>query len=114
MDMLEITSFTREDPSAATELPPWLRPRAAYVHVPFCAHHCGYCDFAVAAGKDQWIDLYLEALAAELATLGPPQPVRTLFRGGGTPTYLDAGRLERLLAAVTHWLPPAAGSEFTV
>jgi len=39
--------------------PPWLTPRAAYIHVPFCAHHCGYCDFAVATGVDHQIDLYL-------------------------------------------------------
>src|SRR5437588_139860 len=92
---------------------PWLWPRAAYVHVPFCAHHCGYCDFAVATGKDHQIDLYLEALAAELATLGSPQPVRTLFLGGGTPTYLSAAQLDRLLADVTRWLPPEPGHEFT-
>jgi len=59
------------------------------------------------------MDLDLEALAAELSTLGAPQPVRTLFLGGGTPTYLDARRLERLLADVNHWLPLAAGHEFT-
>jgi oxygen-independent coproporphyrinogen-3 oxidase len=82
--------------------------------VPFCAHHCGYCDFAVAAGQDHWMDLYLEALAAELTSLRQPQPVQTLFLGGGTPTYLDAPRLERLLVDVTAWLPPAAGHEFSV
>ena len=38
--------------------PPWLEPRTAYIHVPFCAHHCGYCDFAVAAGQDHLIELY--------------------------------------------------------
>src|ERR1700736_6696322 len=93
---------------------PWLWPRAAYVHVPFCAHHCGYCDFAVAAGQDHWMDLYLEALAAELASLRQPQPVQTLFLGGGTPTYLDAPRLERLLVDVTSWLLPAPGHELSV
>ncbi len=51
---------------------PWLHPRTAYVHLPFCAHHCGYCDFAVTAGQDHLIELYLDALAAELATLGEP------------------------------------------
>jgi oxygen-independent coproporphyrinogen-3 oxidase len=97
------------------ELPPaWVWPRAAYVHVPFCGHHCGYCDFAVVSGQDHLIDLYLEALSAELATLGQPQAVHTLFLGGGTPTHLDAARLERLLTAVTHWLPVAPGHEFTV
>src|SRR5438445_389486 len=39
--------------------PPWIWPRAAYIHVPFCAHHCGYCDFAVVAGKDFLMDQYL-------------------------------------------------------
>jgi oxygen-independent coproporphyrinogen-3 oxidase len=94
--------------------PPWLWPRAAYIHVPFCAHHCGYCDFAVAAGQDHLIERYLDALAVELTTLGQPQPVETLFLGGGTPTHLDAGRLERLLDLIHRWLIPAAGHEFTV
>ncbi len=94
--------------------PAWLHPRAAYVHVPFCAHHCGYCDFAVAVGQDPMIELYLDALAAELATLGEPRPVRTLFLGGGTPTHLSARQLERLLGDVTRWLPPEPGHEFSV
>src|SRR3954468_3273783 len=93
--------------------PPWLWPRAAYVHVPFCAHHCGYCDFAVAAGQDHLIDRYLDALAAELATLAEPQRVRTLFLGGVTPTHLSARQLERLLTDVVHWLPLNPGYEFS-
>jgi oxygen-independent coproporphyrinogen-3 oxidase len=92
--------------------PSW--PRAAYIHVPFCAHHCGYCDFAVATGQDHLIDLYVEALEAELATLGQPQTVATLFIGGGTPTHLDCGPLERLLGALDRWLPRSAGAEFSV
>ncbi len=84
----------------------WLEPRTAYIHVPFCAHHCGYCDFAVTAGNDHLIDLYLEAIATELATLGEPRPVESLFIGGGTPTHLSADQLDRLLRAVTRWLPP--------
>ncbi len=76
-------------------LPPWIWPRSAYIHVPFCAHHCGYCDFAVAVGQDDRIDDYLRALAAELARLGTPQPVRTLFIGGGTPTHLMPGSSTR-------------------
>ena len=84
---------------------PWLSPRAAYIHVPFCAHHCGYCDFAVVTGADHQVDLYLEALEMELATLGSPQPVETIFIGGGTPTYLNVRQLERLLTMVDRWLP---------
>jgi oxygen-independent coproporphyrinogen-3 oxidase len=97
-----------------TSLPPWIWPRAAYVHVPFCAHHCGYCDFAVVAGQDHLTDRYLEALLAELTTLGRPQPVQTLFLGGGTPTHLAAGQLDHLLATLLRWLPLTAGGEFTI
>ena len=87
-------------------LSPWRWPHAAYIHIPFCAHQCGYCDFAVAAGQDHLIDLYLEALELELATLGQPAPIRTLFVGGGTPTQLRPRQLERLFASLRHWLPP--------
>src|SRR5262245_10033045 len=83
---------------------PWLTPRAAYIHIPFCAHHCGYCDFAVATGADHQIDLYLEALELELATLGSPQAVETIFIGGGTPTYLSPSQLRRLLRMIGDWL----------
>src|SRR5205823_6668622 len=94
--------------------PAWLWPRAAYVHVPFCAHRCSYCDFAIAVGQDHLIELYLDALSVELATLGTPQPVSTIFLGGGTPTYLSAAQLDRLLGDVTRWLPVEPGHEFTV
>jgi oxygen-independent coproporphyrinogen-3 oxidase len=96
------------------EDPPWVWPRAAYIHVPFCAHHCGYCDFAIATGQDHLAGLYVEAVEAELATLGKPQPVRTLFLGGGTPTQLPPAALARLLAAVRRWLPPETGYEWSV
>ncbi len=98
----------------ASALPPWLWPRAAYVHVPFCAHHCGYCDFAIAVGQDSAIELYLEALEAELATLGSPQPVETLFIGGGTPTHLGVAALQQLLQSVRRWLPLRASGEFSI
>jgi oxygen-independent coproporphyrinogen-3 oxidase len=100
-------------PSAAdaAALPPWLWPRAAYIHIPFCAHHCGYCDFAIATGQDHLIELYLDALADELATLDEPRPVRTVFLGGGTPTHLNANQLERLLSVIYRWLPLDADEE---
>jgi oxygen-independent coproporphyrinogen-3 oxidase len=102
-------------PREMGEPPAWVWPKAAYIHVPFCAHHCGYCDFAVVTGQDALAGLYLEALDAELATLGEPQPVNSLFVGGGTPTYLDAHHLGRLLASVRRWLPARAPTfEFTV
>lgn len=89
--------------------PAWIEPRTAYLHVPFCASHCGYCDFAVSAGQDHLIELYLDALIEEISTLGKPRPVESLFIGGGTPTYLSADQLQRLLEAVHHWLPLVEG-----
>jgi oxygen-independent coproporphyrinogen-3 oxidase len=96
------------------DLPPWQWPRAAYVHLPFCAHHCGYCDFAVATGQDHRIGDYLDALTAEVSGLGSPQCVRTLFLGGGTPTHLSPEQLDRLLTMLRHWLPLEPGGEFSV
>jgi oxygen-independent coproporphyrinogen-3 oxidase len=93
---------------------PWLVPRTGYVHVPFCGHKCGYCDFAVAAGRDHMIDLYVEAVGVELSRLGTPRPVESLFVGGGTPTYLSPTQLDRMLGTVRHWLPLPAGAEFSV
>lgn len=67
------------------------------------------------AGQDHLIELYLEALELELARLERPRPVETRFIGGGTPTYLNPPQLERLLRAVTHWLPTIHGpGEFSI
>jgi oxygen-independent coproporphyrinogen-3 oxidase len=73
-----------------------------YVHVPFCAHRCGYCDFVTVTGHEDLRGRYVDALAAEIARSGV-EP-ETVFVGGGTPSILDDDDLARLLAA----LPPAA------
>ncbi len=57
---------------------------------------------------------YLDALEIELSRLNEPQRIRTLFFGGGTPTYLPHGPLERLLRLVQRWLPFEADHEFSV
>lgn len=93
-----------------------VQPRAAYVHIPFCAHKCGYCDFASLAGADHLADRYLDALEREigLETGSSPREVETIFIGGGTPTRLDARQLGRLLAMVRRGFPLAPGGEWTV
>jgi oxygen-independent coproporphyrinogen III oxidase len=99
----------------STDLPSWVWPRAAYVHIPFCAHKCGYCDFASLAGFDHLADRYLSALEREMTmTLGQPKVVETIFVGGGTPTRLDSQQLVRLVAMIGRWLPLAEGGEWTV
>jgi oxygen-independent coproporphyrinogen III oxidase len=84
-------------------------PRAAYIHVPFCAHHCGYCNFTVITGRAELIGSYLAALQRELSWLETPRPVDTVFIGGGTPTWLSPPDLEQLLRLVRAWFPPASG-----
>src|SRR3984957_6818948 len=86
-------------------------PRSAYIHVPFCVHRCGYCDFTLVAGRDDLIDAYLEALGIELARLERPREVNTLFFGGGTPTHLPAPQLERLMVLARTWFLPMPGAE---
>jgi oxygen-independent coproporphyrinogen III oxidase len=80
--------------------------RHLYVHLPFCAHRCGYCDFVTLVGRRGQHAAYVDALLAELElerdALSPE--LETIFLGGGTPTFTEPRELERLLAA----LPPAA------
>ncbi|RPH82196.1 MAG: radical SAM family heme chaperone HemW [Planctomycetaceae bacterium] len=92
----------------------WPIPQSAYVHVPFCRHRCGYCHFSVLPGRLDLADPYLDALEVELATLGEPTPVRTLFIGGGTPTRLPSPQLDRLFDLLGQWLPMVEGGELSV
>lgn len=86
--------------------------RSAYVHVPFCSHRCGYCNFTLIAGRADLVPSYLDALGRELElTLGEPSEVETLFLGGGTPSFLNVSELERLLELLNHWLPTASSAE---
>ena len=94
-----------------TILPP---PRAAYVHVPFCRHRCGYCNFTLVAGRDDLVGDYLRAIELELQLLEHPREVDTLFFGGGTPTHLALDALETLLESVARWFPLAPEGEFSV
>ncbi|MEX1039905.1 MAG: radical SAM family heme chaperone HemW [Pirellulaceae bacterium] len=89
-------------------------PRGAYLHVPFCTHRCGYCNFTLVAGRGDLVPAYLEALELELSRLDGPCEVDTLFIGGGTPTFLDATQLAQLLKLATDQFPLAAGHEFSV
>jgi oxygen-independent coproporphyrinogen-3 oxidase len=79
--------------------------RHLYVHLPFCASRCGYCDFVTVVGRQGQHRAYVDALLAELAlerdALAPR--LESVFLGGGTPTLTEPRELERLLRA----LPPA-------
>jgi putative oxygen-independent coproporphyrinogen III oxidase len=76
--------------------------RHLYVHLPFCAHRCGYCDFVTVVGRRGQHAPYVDALLAELALEGRvlADEVETVFLGGGTPTFTEPRELERLLGAL--------------
>ena len=82
--------------------------RHLYVHLPFCAHRCGYCDFVTVTGSGSagdhggYVDALLAELELEQAQLA--DEVETVFVGGGTPTFTEPAALARLLAC----LPAAA------
>ena len=92
-------------------------PRHVYVHVPFCARRCSYCDFAIAVRSRVPSDEYISAIASELdiRALGtPPSSVDTIYLGGGTPSRLGPDGVARLIDVVAQRFPPAAGAEITL
>ncbi len=99
-----------------------------YLHVPFCRHRCGYCDFATSAvgDDDSLFDRYTDALVTALRrAVDDPDGTGTLpsvadrtvtsvFVGGGTPSLLGPDRIGRVLGAVRDLLEVAPDAEVTV
>jgi coproporphyrinogen III oxidase-like Fe-S oxidoreductase len=75
----DISSMSAADTSSVEP------PRAAYIHVPFCRHRCGYCDFTLIAGRDDLREAYLDALKRELdmAFVQPPRSPSSVGEGRG-------------------------------
>ncbi len=74
-----------------------------YIHIPFCAKKCRYCDFLSLAGKEACFKDYIEALCAELDSYRPlirEKGLDTVFIGGGTPSILPVCETDKLLTAV--------------
>ncbi|HEU4347063.1 MAG TPA: radical SAM family heme chaperone HemW [Actinoplanes sp.] len=87
-----------------------------YVHVPFCASRCGYCDFNTYTASEASQEGYLGAILDELelaAKVIDPKRVDTVFVGGGTPTLLPAGDLTRILAEIDRTWGLAPDAEVT-
>ncbi|KUI25357.1 radical SAM family heme chaperone HemW [Mycobacterium sp. GA-2829] len=96
------------------------RPFGIYIHVPFCATRCGYCDFntytpaeAGGANPEGWLAAMRAELALAARTLGAPPPVQTVFVGGGTPSLLGGAGLTAVLDAVRDHFELAPGAEVT-
>lgn len=95
-----------------------MRPRHVYVHVPFCARRCSYCDFAIAVRREVPWAAFADGIARELATRfpddGTPWTADTLYLGGGTPSRLGAAGVAALLAALRARVTLVPGAEVTL
>ncbi len=110
-DRATLAPARADSPHLADEARRW---RGAYVHIPFCARICPYCDFAVVAGRDDLAGRYLDAVVAEIAMEPPWSPLDAVAFGGGTPSQFPAAGLGRLLAALRDRFGLAAGAEVSL
>jgi len=94
--------------------------RGIYVHIPFCARKCGYCDFYSVVGGEEAHEEFVSLLARETELLARELPAEaealsdTVYLGGGTPTVLGAERLVRILTLLRERFPLAEGAEISV
>ncbi len=92
------------------------QPLALYLHIPFCAARCHYCDFNTYAGLDSYHEPYVAALADEITRAGAERnrpPVSSVFVGGGTPTVLPRRLLAQLLGACREAFDITEDAEIT-
>ncbi len=97
------------------------RPFGVYVHVPFCATRCGYCDFntytagelGTSASPESWLEGLRRELDLGARALGNAPAAETVFVGGGTPSLLGASGLADVLDAVRESFGLAPGAEVT-
>ena len=91
--------------------------RHAYVHVPFCARRCSYCDFSIVVRRQVPVDAYVDAVRRELAArvpAGTDLALDTLYFGGGTPSRLGTRGVAQLLDAMRERVTLCDGAEVTL
>ncbi len=94
-----------------------VRPRHLYVHVPFCARRCSYCDFSIAVRRATPVDEYLNGVRAEIDLRFPTNgawKLDTVYLGGGTPSRLGGDGIGRLLDIIRSSASIAPGAEVTI
>ena len=92
-------------------------PRHVYVHVPFCARRCTYCDFAIAVRREVPVRGYVAGVAAELRLrleAGAPSEVDTIYLGGGTPSLLGATGIADVLGVLEPYFSRMPNAEVTL
>jgi len=106
-------SGSESHPDHCVTFRPQIAPRSLYIHVPFCRHRCGYCNFTLVAGRDHLIERFLEALQREISWLGESYELDTVFLGGGTPSHLSPPHLQRLSNIIRSRFSLSQGAEVT-
>ncbi|WP_044642348.1 radical SAM family heme chaperone HemW [Risungbinella massiliensis] len=95
-----------------------VKPKAVYIHIPFCSHKCHYCDFTAYVVEGQPVDQYLMALAKEMEISTketPPAEIESIFVGGGTPTILTPTQMATFLESIRRYFPNwSPNMEFTM
>jgi putative oxygen-independent coproporphyrinogen III oxidase len=106
------------EPDRPPREPGGMQPfRHLYLHLPFCRHKCGYCDFNAYAGMDRLIPDYVDALEKELMLAREShafQPLETVYLGGGTPSLLEPADISRLLRFVRSTFDVSPDAEITL
>ena len=88
-----------------------------YVHVPFCKTKCPYCDFNTYQGIENLIEPFLHALITEIECWGKTLTyplVKSVFFGGGTPSYLPQGYIEQILLAIQSSFQVSPDAEISI
>ena len=88
-----------------------MKPKALYVHIPFCQHLCHYCDFTKVIYNEEWANKYLNALKDELVSYQIDE-CSSIYVGGGTPSALNIKQLEILLSLLKPYIDE--NCEFTI
>lgn len=92
-------------------------PLGLYIHIPFCARRCPYCDFAISVGaKDDFKEQYLNALKRELEIQAKRtfEEIQTINLGGGTPTALSISQLQDLMNTIRRLFSIADDAEISI
>jgi oxygen-independent coproporphyrinogen-3 oxidase len=106
-----VTILLADQPDTVERAAGW---RSAYVHFPFCARVCPYCDFAVVGGADDRVSEYVDALVAEISMEPEWHRLDAVFVGGGTPSRAALPSMNRILEALDGRFGLADDAEITL
>ncbi len=109
--MTDLSMLSADRPDTVELAAGW---RSAYVHIPFCARVCPYCDFAVVGGAEDRMTEYVDAVVAEISMEPEWHRLDAVFIGGGTPSRVPSDQMRRVLDALAARFGLADDAEITL